>query len=86
MLGGYLIPAWLAVAPLSGRQHVLPFSRAWAAVEPVRHKDRVFLVVIASYQDVGALKSLIKVAEDVENSNNSFGSFLWAGHICIGLC
>lgn len=64
----------------------IPFSRARAAVEPVRHEDLVFLVAIAGCQDISPLNSLIKVAENVENSNNSFRSFVWAGHICIALC
>jgi hypothetical protein len=49
-------------------------------LEPVRDEDLVLLVV-AGGEDIGALDGLVKVAENVVDNDNSFGSIGRAGDI-----
>ncbi len=80
VLGGYL---GNNVRDLRGEGCVcqnIPLDGARLALEPVRDKDLVLLVV-AGGEDIGALDGLVKVAEDVVDDDNSFGGIGRAGDI-----
>jgi len=61
----------------------LPLGLHRAAFEPIRGERLVLLMLITCGQDVGALKSLVNVYEDVEYRDEALGGVSRACHICI---
>lgn len=57
-------------------------DRARLALEPVRNKDLVLLVIITVRKDICALDSLVEVAEDVVDDENGLGSILGTSNVC----
>jgi hypothetical protein len=58
----------------------LPLNGARLAVEPVRHKDLVLLVVARS-EDIGALNRLVEIAKNVVDDDNPLGGIGRAGRV-----
>lgn len=62
----------------------LPLNWARVALEPVRHKHLVFVVLVAGGQDIGALDSLVEITEDVKHGDDALGGVGRPSNICIG--
>ena len=58
----------------------VPLDGARLALEPVGHEHLV-LGLVAGGQDVGALDSLVEVAEDVVDDHDALGGIIGAGDI-----
>ena len=61
-----------------------PLNRHRLAVEKVGHEDPVFLIVVASREDVGTLNSLVKVAKDIKHDQDGLFGALRARDVCKG--
>ena len=61
----------------------LPLNWDRVASEPVRDEYLIFVVFIACGQNIGALKSLVEVSEDVEYRDEALGGVRRTSHICI---
>lgn len=85
VLGGYLRNRLSDLGVAVGRAGQLlhmhsPLNRGRIALEPVRDKDFV-LLVLAGRKDVGALDCLLEVTEDVVDDDDSLGGVGRARHI-----
>lgn len=61
----------------------LPLSWDRVAFEPIRDENFVLLILIAGGQNIGALKSLIEVSEDVEYRDETLGGVSRTNNIYI---
>lgn len=64
----------------------LPLSWDRIAFEPIWDEYLVFLMFIARGQNIGALKSLVEVSEDIEYRDEALDGVSRTSHICIDAC